>query len=109
MRSGRLRRRIVIEQVTETADGGGGATEGWSAITNGTVWARKAPLSGNERFAAQQVQGTLTTEFEIRYRSDVTSAMRVNDGGTYYYIAQPPHDPDDRRRSLVLICEERQA
>jgi SPP1 family predicted phage head-tail adaptor len=109
LRAGRLNRRVSIEQVTRTADGGGGYTEGWAAIPNGTVWARVSPLSGSERFDAQQVQGTLTTEVEIRYRSDVTSAMRVNHGGRLLYIAQPPYSPEDKRESLVMVCEERQA
>lgn len=109
LRAGRLNKRVAIQEVTRTSDGGGGVTEAWATITNGTVWARVSPLEGTERFQAQQVQGTLTHEIEIRYRSGITTDMRVSYDSRFFYIVQPPINKDERGESLVLICEERQA
>lgn len=107
LRAGRLNKRVAIQEYASTSDGGGGTTQTWATITNGTVWARVSPLDGVERFQAQQVQGTLTHEIEIRYRSDVTTKMRVSYDGRFFYISQPPINKDEKGESLVLICEER--
>lgn len=107
LRAGRLNKRVTIQQVTRTADGGGGYTEAWGTLA--TMWARVTPTDGLERFEGQQTQGTLRYEVEIRHRTDVTSAMRLSYDSRSLYIIQPPFSPDEKRESLVLICEERQA
>ena len=43
---GRLRHRLTLESASRTPDGGGGASETWSTVTE--VWAEITPTSGAE-------------------------------------------------------------
>ena len=72
---GRMDRRIDIEQDTaSSADSYGQIVPSWGALD--TVWAQVTP-SGNETHEGNQDHATRTTEFRIRYRSDVTEKMRI--------------------------------
>lgn len=103
LRAGILNKRVVLQTVSRALTASGGATETWSDTA--TVWAAIRPLTGVERYEAQQVKGTLSTEVEIRYRA-VTAQQRFKYGSRYFYITQPPVNPDERNERLVCICEE---
>lgn len=105
LRAGSLRRRVILQTVANTTDGGGGSTQAWADTA--TLWAAITPLQGAERFAAQQVSAALTSEVEIRWRAGVVAQQRFAYGARYFYIIQPPIDPDTKNERLVCLCEER--
>ncbi|RMD64396.1 MAG: head-tail adaptor protein [Alphaproteobacteria bacterium] len=100
---GTLRRRVVIQSAVTAHDGGGGRTLVWRDVA--TVWGRIAPLGGREPVQAMRLEGRLGHRITIRYRSGITPDMRVR-LGTRVLNIRAVIDPDERRRRLVLICEE---
>lgn len=102
MRAGLLRHRVTIQAPTPTDEPKfGGQTQAWVDVA--TVWAEIDPLSGRELFAAQAVQSESTVKITIRYRADLTTAMRLVAGGTVYDIH---HVPPVRGKSneLTMLC-----
>nr|WP_245317824.1 phage head closure protein [Ensifer sp. 1H6] len=54
----------------------------WVAVA--TVWAQARPNRGDERFEAQQLTGSATMTFHIRYRRELTIEDRISyDGRTW--------------------------
>ncbi len=84
MRIGRLDRRIVIQQRTDTKDSHGDPVPAWSALA--TVWAEKLPMRGAERFQSQQTLAQADHRWRIRHRTDVTEKMRISHESEYYDI-----------------------
>jgi SPP1 family predicted phage head-tail adaptor len=101
---GLLNRRVVLEAATRSPDGAGGAGQSWTAIA--TLFATVRALSGTESFAQDRVTGRVTHEIVIRYRTDVTPAMRFRLGTRLFEIIAAL-DPDGRRRQLRCLVEER--
>ena len=83
MRAGQLRHQIIIQQETLT-NAGGLVTTAWDSVAS--VRASAEPLSGVERWAAQQVQDETTLAFRIRHLAWVTQRMRVLYGYKAYNI-----------------------
>lgn len=85
MRAGDLDRRVVIQAVTRTTDGGGEAVETWAAIA--TVWAAVWQLSATERAARPQTAAEETRRFRIRWTAAFTPGPGTHrirfDGRTY--------------------------
>lgn len=100
---GELRERLTFEAPSRVSDGGGGAAVTWTEVA--AVWARIRPRSGDESFALDRVAGRLSHEIVIRYRSDVTLAMRFR-SGTHVYDIRAAFDPDGRQHWLQCIAEE---
>ena len=75
MNAGQLDQRIELQRLTRTDDGYGGYVETWT--TYASVWANVRPLSGRERYQAQQTQANANYRITIRYRSDVLDADRI--------------------------------
>ncbi|MEQ1573632.1 MAG: phage head closure protein [Vicinamibacterales bacterium] len=102
--AGTLRHRITIEHPVEVQDEAGEPTKQWQEIpAQARVWAKREDLAGRELFQAQQVNAQVTTQFTIRWRSDIDARMRVVSDGVTYPI-EAPQDPEGRRESLVLLC-----
>lgn len=102
MRSGKLNRKISIQQpVSAAKDAYGAEVVTWSTLAN--VWASRQQLSGREYFAAQQELSNIGIKFRIRYRDDVEPKMRVVSDSLTYDI-ESVIDADDRERELVLMC-----
>lgn len=74
---GDLRDRVVIQQSTETTPADGARAVSWSALA--TVWAQVQPWEGqtDESMRAAAVTPTARYKVVIRYRPDVTAAMRL--------------------------------
>lgn len=107
IRAGALRHRITIQRKLQVKDrfGSPAATVEWEDVA--TVWAALDATRGSEFFAAQQTQSTVLQRIRIRYRSDVTSAMRILYQDTVYNVISVLQD--NRHKETVLMCEERQA
>lgn len=105
--AGELRDRLVIQSpsfAASTQSGQGVA----SFSTFDTVWAEVRPMSGDERLAAGSIASEVTYQVEIRYRTDVTPAMRVvwtpygGSAKTFQIHAVDNHGPQSDR--IVLHC-----
>lgn len=103
MRSGRLRHKVTVEQVTETIDEFGQAIKSWSTFAQ--PFAAIEPVSGREYFAAQQVDSEVTVKITMRYLSGLTTKMRISWGGKIYNI-QSIIDPAERTAMQTLMCSE---
>ena len=103
MNAQQLRRKIIIQNVTETRDTMGGIIEAWA--TYKTAHAAIEPLSGREYFAAAQVNAEETTRIRLRYIEGVTPKMRVL-WGTRIYNINAVIDVEEKRRELQLMCKE---
>lgn len=101
--AGKLRHRVTLQELVKTDDGYGGIAETWRDVA--TVWAAVEPLSGDERYAAQQVQSDLTHRVTIRYRAGVRPQMRVMYAGRVLQIVAVI-DREERHRYLELLCSE---
>jgi len=101
--AGRLRRRVTLEAPLDVADDMGGATRGWRLVA--MLWAEIESLRGATRLAAGRLEQTITHRVMLRWRDDVTGAMRLRLGARVLLV-HAARDPDERRARLVLDCEE---
>lgn len=104
MRAGELKDRIIIQQKTVTRNGEGMVIEKWAGVA--TVWAAVNDLRGRELFEAQAVNAEVTVLIKMRYRTGITSAMRVVFGQRIFDIKALPLNPDGRRIEIHLMCRE---
>lgn len=111
MRAGPLRHRVQIQNATQTQD----AASGWTTDTwTGTdkVWASIEPLSGRERFEAQQVTPEVTHKIRIRWRDDITidpDSRVVGKTNPYNGTTFNVHavlNQMGRSRELVILAKE---
>ncbi len=100
---GELRTRATLESKSQASDGGGGFSESWSALA--TVWCAIEPLNGNEKPSADQIVSFSRARIRIRFRDDVTAALRLSVGSRIFAIENAT-DPDGKRRWLDLLCVE---
>lgn len=105
VRAGRLNKRVTIQANTPTQDAYGAETAVWAAILGGTRWAAVEPLTGQERWGAQQVNPTVSHKVTIRHLSTVRSKMRVLYGSRVLEI-DAILNPDERGESMELLCTE---
>ena len=103
---GSLRERVTIQSETRTADAAGGAVVTWSALPHAPmVWARVEPLLGREALQAMQLKAPVSYRVTMRWRDDITAAMRLVWGARVLNI-RSIINPDERRRYIELMCEE---
>lgn len=72
-----LRERVTIQQQTASDDGYGGKTANWTDLA--TLFAQVEPIFGTamERQVAEQRNASAGYRVRIRYRNDITAAMRI--------------------------------
>ena len=104
VRIGRLRHRLTLEASSRADDGGGGAVSTWEELAE--LWGAVEAAMGKEAVAADRVSGQVGYQIIIRYRDDVTPAMRFRRGTEAFHILAAL-DKDGRRRFLVCQCERR--
>lgn len=102
--TGRMRHRLSLQEVSRSADAGGGAEENWTTV--GLVWAEVRPTIGHERAENDQVQGRLSHEILIRRRPGVLPSMRFYEAGHIYEIISVI-EVEGKRELLKCLCEER--
>lgn len=103
MQIGKLRHAIELQQEQRTPDGGGGFVRTWQTVAR--VRAAVEPLTGSERWRAEQVQANVSHRVTIRYRPGITTDMRVKFGARVFLITAVI-DPEERHRELQLLCTE---
>lgn len=96
-----MRTQIVLQEPTKTANSRGEMTKTWADWA--TVFAEATPTRARDIFAAGKEQIPVDTVFRIRYRSGVTSDMRISWRGDYYEIHGEPIDVDGRRMTLEIM------
>jgi SPP1 family predicted phage head-tail adaptor len=101
-----LNKRITIEAPRPGPSDGGSATISWQSI--GVVWAALRPTASRETVASDGQSLHTSHEIWLRYRSDLTGAMRFRLGGRVFAI-QSMRDPDERQRWLICQTDERRA
>jgi|TARA_B110000444_G_C18582329_1_gene474533 SPP1 family predicted phage head-tail adaptor len=75
---GKLRNKILIQNTVLSSDSMGGNTT--ARTTAFTCFAEIIPKSGSQKFGnvtGEQVENPHTYEFKIRYRSGITTTMRI--------------------------------
>ncbi len=103
MNAGMLSYRVQIQQATETRDSYGAAIQTWNTVA--TVWASIEAISVREFFDAARINAEVTHRIRIRYRSNVTPAMRIVESSRTFDI-YGAFDPDGKKRELVLMVKE---
>lgn len=104
----RLNRRVLIQRLVTGKDGiGQRGTQGWVPLItagDGKVHANILSRNGSESIKAGAETSSAAVSIRIRYRTNVTAAMRVLHGTTTYEIKAVL--PDEARREYVdLVCE----
>lgn len=102
MKAAAFSQRITVQQRASTVDAHGQGVETWSDVD--TVWASAQPLRGREFFAAGAMQSEASVRFRIRYRADITGAMRVLWRGVAHALVAEPMDVDGGRHTLELMA-----
>jgi SPP1 family predicted phage head-tail adaptor len=97
---------VTIEAPVRTPDSGGGAVITWSPLA--TVWAAVRSRTGSELAIGDQRVARLSHEIWLRWRDDVTPAMRITLGARVFTI-EAVLPTGARRRWLKCLCREEPA
>jgi len=100
---GWIAHRVAIERPVASPDGAGGATLDFEPVA--TVWAAIEPLSAREDGASGRLGTRITHRITLRWRADITGAMRLVHRGRVLRIVSL-RDPDEARRFLIIDAEE---
>lgn len=102
MRPGLLNSRVVVQQQSTTQDAVGQPLNTWSTFA--TLWADVRHTSGIEAIKDSAIASVVRASIRVRYRGDLTAAMRVIHGSTTYNIVAVL--PDVGGKEYVdLACE----
>jgi SPP1 family predicted phage head-tail adaptor len=102
--TGRLNRRIIIEQSSEAQGTIGEVTPTWTTFT--TLWAEFVSQTGREFVAAKQLNAAMDCMIRTRYVAGITAKMRVKYGTRIFLIIAPPIDVKEKHTELNLLCQE---
>lgn len=96
--AGRLRHRITLQSATQTRDSSGTPIDTWSDVV--TLPAEALAVGGGEQLRGRQVHAEATMVFIVRWRADISVAMRVVWGGMPWGIvfAGDPYGDQDQLR-----------
>lgn len=101
----RLKHRVTIEQRVRTQDGVGGSTVSWSPVLVAWAELRSRTSGGDERAVAGKLEAQQTHELTMRYRSGITTDMRVSYKGRIFNIRSIVN-VDEAGVLLELLLEE---
>ena len=102
MRAGTLNVRVTVRQQSTTQDALGQPLTTWSDLA--TMWANVRQSSGVEAIKADAVSTNVRASIRVRYRTDLTAAMRVVAGLTTYNIVAVLPDVGGKEYT-DLVCE----
>jgi len=100
---GALRHRVTFKTPAATLDDGGGQTLTWN--DGPAMWARIVSLGGVEIVRASEIVPRGTYRLTIRYRADLTPAMRVAFGSKLLEI-DAIFDPEGKDEVLFIDCHD---
>ena len=104
---GKMRHRITFQAFGGKQDSTGDPLQedddNWADVA--TVWASIDPISGREFYAAEQSQSEVSHKVRCRYRSGLTTAMRIKYGQRKFDIISII-DWEERHESLLIMCKE---
>ena len=103
MRSGKLKHRVTIQELSIARNDYGEDIESWVNVS--IVWASIEPLRGREYWQAKQVVGEITGRITIRYLEGVDEKMRIIYGEKTYNILSVIN-PEEKNRILQLLVKE---
>ncbi len=75
--AGEYNTKIIFQEKTTTKDENNAPIESWSDKVE--CWAKKNDFQGRAFWDAMQTSSEITGEFEIRYRTDIDSSMRIKE------------------------------
>jgi SPP1 family predicted phage head-tail adaptor len=102
MRAGNLNCRVVILRREKVRLTGGQLVEEW--VEHARTWANVAKLTGLGTIKAESDVSLVKASYRVRYRRDLTAAMRLAHDGAIYDIKAVL--PDHARREYVdLVCQ----
>lgn len=100
LRSGILDQLATIETPTDSSNAIGEPTLTWSTFA--TRWIALLPLSGAERVASLQNEGTVTHRVRMRYTHGLKPKMRVvSKGRTFQIDSVVERSPREEHELLV--------
>lgn len=102
MSSPRLNRRVLIQKPAEGRAPSGQPLRGWVDLA--AVWADVRNLNGLQTIRADAATSAVKASIRIRWRTDVTAAMRVKLGNVAYDI-KAILDDQAGREFVDLVCE----
>ena len=100
MSIGQLRQRILFQQLSPGVDALGQPSTTWLNVCE--VWADITALTGRELTVGRLERAESSTRIMIRYRAGLSTAMRVQQGATFYDITEIS-DLDGRKRFLQIM------
>lgn len=108
MQAGRLRDRVIIQNIIASRDPSGQPVETWH--DGAETWAEVKGISGRELVAAGAETAVATIRVWTRFRSDITAASRIKVvtgplKGAILNIIGPPI-PDSRGVQLEILCKQ---
>ena len=103
MRAGLLKHWVTVERITPTRNDAGEIMRAWATAEE--RWGAIDPLSGNERYAAQQVSPNVSHRIRLRFGSTVTAKDRITHAGRTFDI-NAVLNSGERNRQLELLCVE---
>ncbi|MFD2704081.1 phage head closure protein [Salibacterium lacus] len=103
IRAGKFKHRISILKEDRVRKPGGEYETDW--VEHLKSRARVVPLSGSERYEAQQVQSTMSHRVEMRYRPGIKPQMRVEYDGRILKI-EAVLNLEEADRELHLMTSE---
>lgn len=103
MDAGKMNCLVQIQRQSTTRDAGGQKTGAWDLFTS--VWANIRHQSGEQSIQAEAEVSVVRASIRIRWRTDVTAAMRVQHGAAVYEIRAVLPD-QATRRWVDLVCEQ---
>jgi SPP1 family predicted phage head-tail adaptor len=103
MRVSELRHNIEIQEKTTTTDEAGGFSEVWTAkySLRAAIW----PVSAKEFRENMRLQTDCTHNIRIRYRSGITTKMRILFGSRIFDI-KGILNIEERNNWLDITCNE---
>lgn len=101
----RLRHQMMLQRPEDIPDAVGGFARNWLDVAN--VWAAMETLAASQDFEAAQRVARSTHRITIRWRPDLTGAMRLA-GSAGTFIIHAAHDADGKHAFMRLYCERLQ-
>lgn len=103
MRAGQLRNKIEFLTISEGQDEMGGTSE----VETHFAWAMAEikPVSGNEKFVANQVFPEATCQIRCRYISGITTKNKIKFGNRKFNILNA-QNKDELGIELYIVAKE---